>query len=215
MDSLTTHTDYGSTSLERGDLAEHPLAAFADWLAAAEAAGVYEPNAMVVSTVDADGAPSSRTVLLKGLDPAGFEFVTNYGSRKGRELAGNSAVSLLFPWYSLNRQVIVLGTAAHTDEASSDAYFARRPRGARIAALASEQSHEIDSRLTLEQRVAELGDRYPEGSVIPRPAHWGGVRVTPRAIEFWQGRTSRLHDRIRFTLDPSVESGWMAVRLQP
>lgn len=215
MDSLTTHTDYGSTPLERDDLAEHPLTAFADWLAAAEAAGVYEPNAMVVSSVDQGGAPSSRTVLLKGLDRAGFEFVTNYGSRKGRELAENPAVSLLFPWYSLQRQVIVLGTAAPTDAQTSDAYFDRRPRAARIAALASEQSREIESRQTLQERVADLEQRYGEDTPIPRPTHWGGMRVVPHAIEFWQGRTSRLHDRIRFTLDPQEQSGWRAARLQP
>ncbi|MBC7725107.1 MAG: pyridoxamine 5'-phosphate oxidase [Burkholderiaceae bacterium] len=215
MDSLTTHTDYGSTSLESADLDPNPLRAFAAWLQAAEDAGVYEPNAMVVGTVDAQGAPSSRTVLLKGLDDSGFEFVTNYSSRKGGEIAGNPAVSLLFPWYSLNRQVCVRGTAAPTAAAASDAYFARRPRGARLAALASEQSRPIDDRATLVSRVAELEVRYPEGVEIPRPAHWGGMRVEPVSVEFWQGRTSRMHDRIRYLCDPAAATGWQVERLQP
>jgi pyridoxamine 5'-phosphate oxidase len=218
MDSLTRHTDYGSTSLTEADVDPDPLVEFAAWLARAEEAGVYEPNAMVVGTVDGDGRPSSRTVLLKGLDAEGFEFVTNYHSRKGRALAANPAVSLLFPWYSLNRQVAVLGTAAPTSNEVSDAYFARRPRRARIAALASEQSRPVASRDELERRVLELEGRYPEGTEIPRPAHWGGVRVVPREIEFWQGRTSRLHDRIRFTaaIDPTTSvAGWTLERLQP
>lgn len=218
MDSFTRHTDYGSTSLTEADVDPDPIVEFAAWLARAERAGVYEPNAMVVGTVDADGRPSSRTVLLKGLDAEGFEFVTNYESRKGRALAANPAVSLLFPWYSLNRQVCVLGTAAPTSAEVSDAYFARRPRGARIAALASEQSRPVDSRDELERRVRELEERYPEGTEIPRPEHWGGVRVVPREIEFWQGRTSRLHDRIRFTATTAPGAGargWTRERLQP
>jgi len=212
MDSLTRHTDYGSTSLDEGAIDPDPLVEFAAWLASAEQAGVYEPNAMVVGTVDPDGRPTSRTVLLKGLDAEGFEFVTNYESHKGRAIAGNPAVSLLFPWYSLNRQVIVHGTAAPTSSEVSDAYFERRPRGARIAALASAQSRPVASRELLEARVSEIDAAYPEGEVIPRPAHWGGVRVVPREIEFWQGRTSRLHDRLRFTRS---NDGWALERLQP
>lgn len=212
MDSLTRHTDYGSESLDEKGIDPDPLVEFAAWLARAEQAGVYEPNAMVVGTVDSEGRPTSRTVLLKGLDAEGFEFVTNYESHKGRAIAANPAVSLLFPWYSLNRQVIVHGSAAPTSPEVSDAYFARRPRGARIAALASAQSRPVASREVLEARVSELEAAYPEGEDIPRPAHWGGIRVVPREIEFWQGRTSRLHDRLRYARG---DGGWRIERLQP
>jgi pyridoxamine 5'-phosphate oxidase len=198
-ESLGRHTDYGSVSLDVADVDPNPFEQFAGWLRAAESADVYEPNAMVVSTIDPDGRPSSRTVLLKGLDPSGFEFVTNYGSRKGLALLGNPGVSLLFPWYSLNRQVIVYGTAHPTDPAVSDAYFDDRPRDSRIASMASEQSRPIASRELLEQRVRELEARFAGDAQIPRPGAWGGFRVIPHQIEFWQGRSSRLHDRVRFT----------------
>ncbi len=212
MESLTSHTDYGSTSLSESDVDPDPMIEFAAWLARAEEAGVYEPNAMVVGTVDADGTPSARTVLLKGLDATGFEFVTNYSSRKGRALSAHPVVSLLFPWYALNRQVIVLGTAERTSSEVSDMYFNRRPRGARVAALASAQSQPVEGRDVLEARILELEAEYPEGVDIPRPEHWGGVRVTPASIEFWQGRTSRLHDRLLFT---AADGAWGMQRLQP
>ncbi len=213
MESLTSHTDYGAVSLTEAQVNSDPLLEFATWLAAAEGAGLYEPNAMVVGTIDPDGRPSSRTVLLKGLDGSGFEFVTNYDSRKGRALRKNSGVTLLFPWYPMQRQVIVYGTAHATDAAVSDAYFARRPRPARIAALASEQSEPIVSRELLEEQVRAVERRYPDDMEIPRPTDWGGFRVIPHAIEFWQGRTSRLHDRLRFT---ALEGGgWALERLQP
>ncbi|TFC82561.1 pyridoxamine 5'-phosphate oxidase [Cryobacterium sinapicolor] len=213
MESLTSHTDYGAVSLTEAQVNVDPMLEFAAWLGAAERAGLYEPNAMVVGTIDPDGRPSSRTVLLKGLDGSGFEFVTNYDSRKGRALRANPGVTLLFPWYPMQRQVIVYGTAHATDAAASDAYFARRPRPARIAALASEQSEPIVSRERLEEQVREIERRYPDDTEIPRPADWGGFRVVPHAIEFWQGRTSRLHDRLRFTAQES--GGWMLERLQP
>jgi len=212
MSSLERHTDYGSTGLSESEVLRDPMAQFADWLSAAEAAEIFEPNAMVVSTVDADGTPSSRTVLLKGLDSASFQFVTNYRSHKGRALEAHSAVSLLFPWYQLTRQVIVRGVAHRTDAATSDAYFATRPHGSRLAALASAQSEPVASRQVLEDRMRELESRYPEGSVVPRPEHWGGFRVVPSIIEFWQGRTSRLHDRLVFT---ASDAGWTLERLQP
>jgi pyridoxamine 5'-phosphate oxidase len=215
MDSLTSHTDYGSTSLSEEDVDADPMIEFAAWLARAEEAGVYEPNAMVVGTVDSDGTPSSRTVLLKGLDATGFEFVTNYSSRKGRALSAHPVVSLLFPWYALNRQVIVLGKAERTSAEVSDVYFNRRPRGARIAALASSQSQPVESRQVLEERIVALEAEYPEGVEIPRPEHWGGVRVTPSSVEFWQGRTSRLHDRLLFTAPEAAGAGWAIQRLQP
>ena len=212
MSSLERHTDYGSTGLSESEVLPDPMAQFAAWLAAAEEAQIFEPNAMVLSTVDADGSPSSRTVLLKGLDGGAFEFVTNYRSHKGRALSAHPAVSLLFPWYSLTRQVIVRGVAHRADPAISDAYFATRPHGSRLAALASEQSEPVASREVLEERMRELESRYPEGSIVPRPDHWGGFRVVPSSIEFWQGRTSRLHDRLVFT---AVRGGWTLERLQP
>ena len=212
MRSLERHTDYGSTGLSESEILQDPMAQFAAWLRAAEVAEIFEPNAMVVSTVDADGTPSSRTVLLKGLDSDAFQFVTNYRSHKGRALEAHPAVSLLFPWYPLTRQVIVRGIAHRTDAATSDAYFATRPHGSRLAALASEQSEPVASRLVLEDRMRELESRYPEGSVVPRPEHWGGFRVVPSTIEFWQGRTSRLHDRLVFT---AGDGGWSLERLQP
>lgn len=212
MSSLERHTDYGSTGLSESEVLRDPMAQFAVWLSAAEDAQIFEPNAMVVSTVDADGTPSSRTVLLKGLDGEAFEFVTNYRSHKGQSLSANPSVSLLFPWYALTRQVIVRGVAHRADAAISDAYFATRPHGSRLAALASEQSEPVASREVLEERMHELESRYPEGSTVPRPEHWGGIRVVPNAIEFWQGRTSRLHDRLVFT---AVDGGWSMERLQP
>ena len=213
MESLTSHTDYGAVGLTEDAVNSDPMLEFAAWLVAAETAGLYEPNAMVVGTIDPDGRPSSRTVLLKGLDGSGFEFVTNYDSRKGRALRANPGVTLLFPWYPMQRQVIVYGTAHATDAAVSDAYFARRPRPARIAALASEQSEPITSRELLEEQVRGVEQRYPGDTEIPRPADWGGFRVVPHAIEFWQGRTSRLHDRLRFTVQEG--GGWTLERLQP
>ncbi len=232
MDSLSRHTDYGSVSLDEESVDADPMVEFAAWLQAAEEAELYEPNAMVVGTIDPDGRPSSRTVLLKGLDGAGFEFVTNYGSRKGLALLANPAVSLLFPWYTMQRQVIVYGEAHPTAPEVSDAYFDGRPRGSRIAALASEQSRPIESRAALEARVRELEARFGESSGIRRPEHWGAFRVTPHRIEFWQGRTSRLHDRLLFTArldaaqDGAVQGGvgadaatparaWSMQRLQP
>lgn len=213
MGSLDNHTDYGSGRLDESDIDPDPMVAFAGWLAEAERAHLYEPNAMIVSTVDPDGRPSSRTVLLKGLDGEGFEFVTDTSSRKGRALLANPAVSLLFPWYGVQRQVIVVGTAHPTDPAVSDAYFAARPRGSRISAVASSQSQAIESREALERRVREVEALHAGSSDIPRPDRWGGFRVVPHEIEFWQGRTSRLHDRLRFTaLDGG---GWAMDRLQP
>ena len=219
LHSLTTHTDYGAVSLDEADINPDPMIEFAAWLAAAENAGLYEPNAMVVSTIDPDGRPSSRTVLLKGLDGSGFEFITNYGSRKGRGLLANPALSLLFPWYPMQRQVIVYGAAHPTDPAVSDAYFAARPRGSQLASAASAQSHPIESRDVLEQRVRALEERYPGGEPIPRPDSWGGFRVVPDRIEFWQGRTSRLHDRLCFAAlagsDSPDGNRWRVERLQP
>jgi pyridoxamine 5'-phosphate oxidase len=212
MDSLTSHTDYGTVGLTEAEVNPDPMAQFAAWLKVAEEAEIFEPNAMVLGTVDPDGQPSSRTVLLKGLDETGFEFVSNYDSHKGLSIAAHPQVSLLFPWYTLKRQVIVYGTASPTASAVSDAYFLRRPHGARLAALASEQSRIVLSRDVLDERMAALEERYPEGSEVPRPQNWGGFRVIPSSIEFWQGRSKRFHDRLRFT---RVDGSWQLDRLQP
>jgi pyridoxamine 5'-phosphate oxidase len=213
MDSLDRHTDYGSVALDEGDLSADPLEQFASWLDDAESAGVYEPNAMVLVTVDAEARPSSRTVLLKGLDGGAFEFVTNYRSTKGTQLDDNPAVSLLFPWYSLHRQVIVLGSASRGTSESSHALWSSRPRESKLASIASEQSHPVSSRSTLEHRIAEVEREHDGVDIVPRPSWWGSVRVVPRSIEFWQGRTSRIHDRLRYTT--ARDGAWTVERLQP
>jgi pyridoxamine 5'-phosphate oxidase len=219
MESLTRHTDYGNEGLTEEQAGADPFALLAAWITVAEAADIFEPNAMVLSTVGADGSPSSRTVLLKGLNDAtspdvGLEFVTNYLSQKGRALAAHDRVSLLFPWYGLKRQVIVSGRAQRTDAITSDAFFNRRPHGARLAAIASDQSEPVDSRETLDERMSLLEDQYPEGDHIPRPEKWGAFRVVPDRFEFWAGRSKRFHDRIVFSRDEKA-TGWVITRLQP
>lgn len=210
-DALTRHTDYGQTPLNESDVLPDPIAQARIWLDQAAESNVYEPNAMVLSTVEEDGHPSSRTVLLRALDERGLEFFTSYTSEKGRALLANPEVSIVFPWYLIHRQIIVRGRAAPVDPAVSDAYFAGRPRGSQIAATASDQSQPIAARELLERRVAELESDY-EGRDVPRPDTWGGFRVMPERIEFWQGRSSRLHDRLRFTREGT---GWAMERLQP
>ncbi|MBQ9916387.1 MAG: pyridoxamine 5'-phosphate oxidase [Microbacterium sp.] len=187
---LAHRLDYTLAELDDGALAASPIALFQRWLA--DAADLPEPNAMVVSTVDATGAPTSRTVLLRGIDDDGaLWFFTNRQSRKGRELAGNPAVSVLFPWYALQRQVIVLGTATPLPAGRDDAYFASRPRGSQLSAWASHQSETVASRGALEEQMASVEERFPEGSPVPWPPHWGGYRIEPREIEFWQCGGSR------------------------
>lgn len=192
-------------------LPEDPIAALRLWLADAAANPlIVEPNAMVLSTVDSN-QPSSRTVLLKGLDD-GLTFFTNYNSRKAHEIEKNEAVCLLFPWYPMERQVIVLGVAEKVSEEESDQYFASRPWGSQIGAIASDQSQLLDEREELERRWNQAAAKYPEGTTVPRPSHWGGYRVTPHSMEFWQGRYSRLHDRVRFERNGS---NWQSHRLFP
>ena len=202
--------NYDRDVLLEADAAADPMAQFAAWFEAALTGEVYEPNAMALSTVGADGQPTARMVLLKDFDAEGFVFYTNLESRKARELAGNPRASLLFWWDRLHRQVRIEGAVALVDEAEADAYFASRPHGSRIGAIASPQSRVIDGRAGLEARVAELTARHPED--VPRPCHWGGYRLRPTLLEFWQGRPSRLHDRLRYT---RAKEGWWIERLAP
>jgi len=211
--ALRTHTDYGVEKLEETDLASDPISQFTTWLAEAAERSVYEPNAMALATIDPDGAPSIRTVLLRGVDHRGFEFYTDYTSRKGRALFANPAVAVVFPWYSLHRQVQIFGHAHPVEAADSDEYFASRPRGAQVAAWSSDQSTPITSRAALEQKVADTEARFADAPEVARPERWGGFRIVPDRVEFWQGRTSRLHDRLIFHREG--ESGWRVERLQP
>ncbi|MGW0995202.1 pyridoxamine 5'-phosphate oxidase [Streptomyces sp. NPDC002520] len=208
---------YRAQGLEKQNLATHPMDQFARWFEDAARAAlhgtIYEPNAMVVSTADAQGRPSSRTVLMKQYDTEGFVFYTNYDSRKARELAENPYVSLLFPWHPIARQVVVTGIARRTGRDETAAYFRTRPHGSRLGAWASAQSSVIDSRDELESAYADLAARYPEDEDIPVPPHWGGYRIAPQTIEFWQGRENRLHDRLRYTARP--DGTWMVDRLSP
>ncbi|MFF7204596.1 pyridoxamine 5'-phosphate oxidase [Streptomyces sp. NPDC008141] len=203
---------YRSTPLLETDLAPTPMEQFARWFAQAASAGLHEPNAMVVSTATPDGRPSSRTVLLKQYDSRGFVFYTNYGSRKGREIAANAYVSVLFPWHPIARQVVVTGTATRIGREETVAYFRTRPHGSQLGAWASAQSSVIGSREELIRTYEELAARHPEGEQVPAPPEWGGYRVEPQAVEFWQGHANRLHDRLRFT---SRDGGWDIERLSP
>ena len=203
---------YGEIGLRESDLNPDPIAQFKLWLKeAAENAMVVEANAMVLSTVSGD-QPTTRTVLLKDVTDSGFTFFTNYNSAKSKSIEENSKVSLLFPWYPMERQVKILGSAARIDETDSDAYFATRPWSSQIGAWASDQSAPLSSREELEERWAEFAQKFPEGSVVPRPPHWGGFLVIPTMIEFWQGRYSRLHDRIRYN---KAGSTWKPERFYP
>ena len=188
---------YSDVGLET--LPENPFEAFASWLKDAhENPVIVEANAMVLSTVTADSQINTRTVLLKDISDGGFTFFTNYQSRKAHGIELNPNVSLLFPWYAMERQVSISGIAEKVSEQESDDYFATRPWGSQIGAWASAQSSHLGSREELEQRYQGAAQKWPEGSTVPRPPHWGGYRVTPLNIEFWQGRYSRLHDRLRY-----------------
>jgi pyridoxamine 5'-phosphate oxidase len=203
--------EYAVAGLSEVDLDLDPVTQFTAWFDDAVANGQPEPNAMTLATADAAGEPSARTVLLKGYDARGFVFFTNYQSRKGRDLAGNPRASLVFPWLQLQRQIIVNGDVRRTSRAESAAYFVTRPRGAQISAWASPQSSAIDSRDDIDRARAEIERRY-DGRDVPLPPHWGGMRVSPRAIEFWQGRQDRTHDRLRYR---RTRSGWRVERLAP
>jgi pyridoxamine 5'-phosphate oxidase len=205
---------YRSEDFSEKDLAADPMDQFARWFRQVAGGGaLHEPNAMVVSTADSRGRPSSRTVLLKHYDDRGFVFFTNYGSRKGRELAENPYVSLLFPWHPMARQVIVSGVARRTGRDETAAYFRTRPHGSQLGAWSSAQSSVIPSRAELDASYADLAARYPEGEQVPVPPNWGGFRVAPRTVEFWQGRENRLHDRLRYVAQP--DGSWQVERLSP
>jgi pyridoxamine 5'-phosphate oxidase len=209
MDIQDLRKEYTQRGLAEDEVAADPVAQFRDWFAAA-ATAIREPNAMTLATVGPDGRPSARVVLLKGVDEQGFVFFTNYESRKGRELDAGGAAALVFYWPELERQVRVEGTVARVPEAESDAYYHSRPLGSRLGAWASPQSQVIVGREPLEARLAEAAARFAESP--PRPPHWGGYRVAHDLVEFWQGRPSRLHDRIRYRRGPD---GWLIERLAP
>lgn len=212
-DIAAMRRQYGEHGLIEGELPLNPIELFNTWLTQAAANEiVVEANAMVLST-EVDDQPTSRTVLLKDLTDAGFTFFSNYESRKGKQISENKNVSLLFPWYPMERQVIVIGSATKIAREDSEKYFASRPRGSQIGAWASEQSAELSSRQELEDKFKELETKFSQDSVIPTPPHWGGYVVDPVSIEFWQGRYSRLHDRIRYVREKN--NNWQIKRLNP
>jgi len=209
-DVAALRREYTKTGIRKKDMDVDPVAQFRQWFGEAVAAGFVEPNAMVLSTTDGH-RPSSRSVLLKAYDERGFVFFTNYESRKAHDIAANASVSLLFPWYALERQIGILGRAEKVSSAEALAYFASRPHGSRLGAWVSSQSAVINSRRLLEMKWQEVKQKFADGE-IPLPSFWGGFRVVPSEIEFWQGRENRLHDRLRYSRDPS---GWRLERLAP
>jgi pyridoxamine 5'-phosphate oxidase len=211
MDLSDYRKEYTGTALRRNDMDPDPLAEFTKWFSEAVAKNYHEPNAMTVATVDENGRPFQRTLLLKGISDGGFIFFTNYNSRKASHIARNPHVCLLFPWVSLERQIIIQGLASKVTEDESLEYFNTRPRDSQIGAWVSNQSAVIPSRDSLIEKLAELHSRF-EGGPVPLPPFWGGYRVIPESIEFWQGGPGRLHDRVLYQHSPS---GWRIDRLSP
>ena len=211
MDLADFRKEYTTRGLRRKDMAADPFTQFATWFAEAVLVNYHEPNAMTLATVDASGQSSQRIVLLKSFDDQGFVFFTNYGSRKAVEMETNPRVSLLFPWITMERQVIVEGTVTKVSPSETAEYFAIRPRVSQIGAWASHQSEEIPSREFLTGKLGELNARF-EGQEIPPPPFWGGYRVSPSRVEFWQGGPARLHDRIVYQRD---DVAWSMIRLSP
>jgi pyridoxamine 5'-phosphate oxidase len=213
MDLASLRRDYEAAALHRHDLNPDPIKQFEGWLNDAIAAQQIEPTAMTLATATPDGHPSARIVLLKGVDAGGFVFFTNYLSQKGREIEANPNVELVFFWDKLERTVRVRGTVTRTSREESDAYFHQRPKRSQIGAAASNQSEVVADREVLETRFAELETQY-ENSDVPTPQHWGGFRVNPETIEFWQGRRSRLHDRFRYRRR-DAGGAWVIERIAP
>ncbi|MDQ1630034.1 MAG: pyridoxamine 5-phosphate oxidase [Frankiaceae bacterium] len=217
LDTSGLRREYDAQTLDVTDLAPSWWEQFGVWFA--DARPLPEPNAMALATVDPSGRPRARTVLLKSVDVSGFVWATNYRSRKGRDLAANPEAAIVFAWHELQRQVHAEGVAERLDAAASDAIWATRPRLSQLGALASSQSEVVDSRATLDDRLARLEIEFGDGSgaPVPRPEHWGGYRLRPRSVEFWQGGRNRLHDRLRFRCvgTPGEPDGWLVERLQP
>lgn len=210
-DVASLRNEYAQMELHEKLCASNPFVQFEKWFNEAMKAELLEPNAMVLSTVNSSGEPSQRTVLLKDFNDIGFTFFTNYDSRKGKEIAQNTNVNILFPWYVLERQIIITGTAEKISREQSDTYFHSRPRGSQLGAHVSNQSEELTGRSILEQKLAALEKEF-DNKEIPLPENWGGYRIIPNRFEFWQGRKSRLHDRIQYERENEV---WNISRLSP
>ena len=204
--------DYSLAGLLEKDLAKNPFRQFEQWFQEAEAAKIAEPNAMTLATTGRDGRPAARTMLLKGCDGHGFVFYTNFESRKGRELDANPRAALLFPWVAMERQILIEGPVARVSREVAEAYFHSRPRGSQLAAWASPQSTTVAGRAVLEESYRVVDKKY-EGRTVPLPPNWGGFRLAPETVEFWQGRRNRLHDRLRYRREPGGD--WVVERLAP
>jgi pyridoxamine 5'-phosphate oxidase len=212
IDPASRQYDHSARGLRRRDLAADPVAQFANWFKEAGSAGIRDANAMSLATATTDGRPFVRIVLLKGVDPDGFVFFTNYESDKGRQLEANPNAALAFYWIELDRQIRITGSVEKTSRLESERYFHSRPIGSQLGAWASAQSQMIDSREALEARLAQMTERFGNNT-IPLPPHWGGFRLRPDTVEFWQGRLNRLHDRFRYSRQ--TENAWRIDRLSP